>query len=89
MIFGEPTYNEILIGCKGLLVCDAYFKEKKAPSSNPDKGISANLNAVRFLYELEQFYLMNIKNEINEHIEKQSYDRLVMQYKELIAKKCL
>ena len=69
MIFGETTYNEILIGCKGLLVCDVYFKGKKAHSSNPDKGISANLNAVRFLYELEQVYLMNIKNEINTKYE--------------------
>ena len=69
IIFGEPTYNEILIGCKGLLVCDVYFKGKKAHSSNPDKGISANLKAVRFLYELEQFYLMNIKNEINTKYE--------------------
>ena len=60
MVFGEPTNNEVLIGCKGLLVCDLHFKGVKAHSSNPDKGKSANLNAVRFLCELEQFYLKNI-----------------------------
>lgn len=65
MVFGEPTYNEILIGCKGLLELDLYFNGIKAHSSNPDKGKSANLNAVKFLSELEEFYLANIKNQIN------------------------
>ncbi len=69
MIFGEPTYNEVLIGCKGLLECDLYFNGIKAHSSNPDKGKSANLNAVKFLSELEQFYLDNIRKEINENYE--------------------
>lgn len=69
MVFGEPTYNEILIGCKGLLELDLYFKGVKAHSSNPDKGKSANLNAVRFLNELEEFYLKEIKNEINTKYE--------------------
>lgn len=69
VIFGEPTNNEVLIGCKGLLECDLYFKGIKAHSSNPDKGISANLNAVKFLSELEEFYLNNIKNKINENYE--------------------
>ena len=49
MVFGEPTYNEILIGCKGLLECELYFKGIKAHSSNPDKGESANLHAINFL----------------------------------------
>ena len=69
MVFGEPTNNEVLIGCKGLLVCDLHFKGVKAHSSNPDKGKSANLNAVRFLRELEQFYLKNIKEKINSNYE--------------------
>lgn len=69
MIFGEPTYNEVLIGCKGLLECDLYFNGIKAHSSNPDKGKSANLNAVKLLSELEQFYLDNIRKEINENYE--------------------
>lgn len=63
MVFGEPTHNEILIGCKGLLELDLYFNGIKAHSSNPDKGKSANLNAVRFLNELEEFYLEEIKGE--------------------------
>lgn len=69
MVFGEPTYNEVLIGCKGLLECDLYFNGIKAHSSNPDKGKSANLNAVKFLGELEEFYLENIKSEINKNYE--------------------
>ena len=69
MIFGEPTNNEPLIGCKGLLVCDLYFKGIKAHSSNPEKGKNANLNAVKFLNELEQFYQENIRNEINDNYE--------------------
>lgn len=65
MIFGEPTYNETLIGCKGLLELELYFNGMKAHSSNPDRGKSANLNAVRFLNELENFYLKEIKVETN------------------------
>lgn len=48
MLFGEPTYNEVLIGSKGLLELELNFKGVKAHSSTPDKGKSANLNAVRF-----------------------------------------
>lgn len=69
MIFGEPTHNEILIGCKGLLECDLYFKGKKAHSSNPEKGVSANLNAIKFLNELEDFYLEKIKKITNSNYE--------------------
>lgn len=63
MIFGEPTHNELLTGGKGLLEYEIYFKGIKAHSSNPDKGISANLNAVNFTYELNEFYNINIKND--------------------------
>lgn len=69
MVFGEPTYNEVLIGCKGLLECELHFKGVKAHSSNPDKGKSANLHAIRFLSELEKFYLEKIKNETNTNYE--------------------
>lgn len=61
MIFGEPTNNEILTGSKGLLEYEIYFKGLKAHSSNPEKGISANLNAVKFLNELNEFYETEIK----------------------------
>lgn len=61
MIFGEPTDNKALIGCKGLLECECYFNGIKVHSSTPDKGKSANLNAVKFIYELSKFYEENIK----------------------------
>ena len=61
MIFGEPTNNEILVGSKGLLEYKLNFIGLKAHSSNPEKGISANMNAVKFLAELDEFYQNNIK----------------------------
>lgn len=61
MIFGEPTDNEILVGSKGLLEYEFKFNGIKAHSSNPDKGKSANMNAVKFLYELSEFYNEKIK----------------------------
>lgn len=66
MVFGEPTHNEILIGSKGLLCCELHFKGKKAHSSNPEKGESANLNAIRLLNKLETFYLEKIKPQLNQ-----------------------
>lgn len=69
MIFGEPTNNEILVGSKGLLELDIAFKGLKAHSSNPAKGKSANMNAVRFLNELDMFYNQNIKKDLNENYE--------------------
>lgn len=61
MIFGEPTNNTIYTGHKGLIEYEIYFKGKKAHSSNPSKGISANMNAVKFLYDLDYFYNKEIK----------------------------
>ena len=61
MIFGEPTNNEIFTGHKGLIEYEIYFKGLKAHSSNPAKGISANMNAVKFLNELDEFYNKEIK----------------------------
>ena len=61
MIFGEPTNNEKMIGSKGLLEYEIEFLGVKAHSSNPVKGISANLNAVKFLNEINEFYENNIK----------------------------
>lgn len=66
MIFGEPTDNELLTGGKGLLEYEIYFKGVKAHSSNPEKGVSANLNAVNFIYELNEFYNNNIKNDMED-----------------------
>ena len=61
MIFGEPTDNEILVGSKGLLEYELKFKGIKAHSSNPEKGKSANMNAVKFLSKLDEFYNKEIK----------------------------
>jgi len=69
MIFGEPTNNEILVGSKGLIEFEIKFKGIKAHSSNPAKGKSANMNAVKFLYELDEFYNKNIKKDLNENYE--------------------
>lgn len=69
MIFGEPTNNEILVGSKGLLVFELKFNGVKAHSSNPAKGKSAIINAVKFLTELEQFY-----NEKIKEFEEKSYE---------------
>ena len=69
MIFGEPTNNELYTGHKGLMEYKIYFKGKKAHSSLPNKGISANMNAVKFLYELDQFYCTEIKPD-----EEPAYD---------------
>lgn len=63
MIFGEPTNNEALVGTKGLMEYVITFKGLKAHASDPAKGISANLNAVKFLYELDEFYNDDIKPE--------------------------
>ena len=69
MIFGEPTNNELFTGHKGLIEYEIYFEGLKAHSSNPAKGISANMNAVKFLYELEEFYKKEIKID-----EEPTYD---------------
>ena len=69
MIFGEPTNNESLVGHKGLLEYELYFKGVKAHSSNPAKGKSANMNAVKFLNELDEFYNKEIKTFKEESYE--------------------
>ena len=69
MIFGEPTNNEMLVGSKGLLEYELKFKGIKAHSSNPAKGKSANMNAVKFLSELDKFYEEKIKTFKEENYE--------------------
>ena len=69
MIFGEPTNNELLTGHKGLIEYEIDFIGKKAHASNPDKGISANMNAVKFLYDLDSFYNNELKVEKEELYE--------------------
>lgn len=69
MIFGEPTNNEVLVGSKGLLEYIINFKGKKAHSSNPEKGISANINSIKFLSKLLDFYEKRIKPFKEENYE--------------------
>ena len=69
MIFGEPTNNEMLVGSKGLLEYELNFKGIKAHSSNPLKGKSANMNAIKLLYNLEKFYNESIKKYEQEGYE--------------------
>ena len=69
MIFGEPTNNQILVGSKGLLEYELKFNGIKAHSSNPAKGKSANMNAVKFLSELDKFYNEKIKAYKEENYE--------------------
>ena len=69
MIFGEPTNNEIFTGHKGLMDYEINFVGKKAHASTPNKGISANMNAVKFLYELEKFYEKEIRKEYENSYE--------------------
>ena len=69
MIFGEPTNNEILVGSKGILEFEIKFIGKSAHSSNPDKGISANMNAVNLINNVNKFYIEEIKTEIENSYE--------------------
>lgn len=69
MIFGEPTNNEILVGSKGILEYELKFHGIKVHSSNPEKGKSANMNAVKFLIELDEFYNKEIKSYKEESFE--------------------
>lgn len=69
MLFGEPTNNEMLVGSKGILEYELEFAGIKAHSSNPEKGKSANMNAIKFLIELDKFYEKNIKVFEDENYE--------------------
>ena len=69
MIFGEPTNNEVLVGSKGILEFELKFIGKSAHSSTPDKGISANMNAIKFINELDEFYQKEIKKDVNNNFE--------------------
>lgn len=68
MIIGEPTYNEIMNGSKGLLELEVEFKGKSAHSSNPEKGINAIEKCIKFLDELKRFY-DNLRIETDNRFE--------------------
>ena len=69
MVIGEPTANDRLTGCKGLLAFKLNTKGIKLHSSRTDKGKSANSAMIKFLYELEQFYNETIKVDRNDKFE--------------------
>ncbi len=69
MIYGEPTNNIAYTGGKGLLEIDINFLGIKAHSSNPDKGLSANLNGIKMLNELNNYYEEEIKCLVDEKYE--------------------
>lgn len=69
MIYGEPTDNIPLIGSKGLLEFELNFNGKKAHASEPNKGKSANINAIKLTNELNNYYEENIKVETNNKYE--------------------
>lgn len=69
IIVGEPTDNQMITGCKGLLAVRIKTKGKKVHSSTPDKGKSANLEMIKLLNELQNFYEKEIKVERNDNYE--------------------
>ena len=69
IIVGEPTYNEKLVGGKGLFGVEIKTKGIKVHSSTPDKGESAISKIIKLLNKLENFYEKNIRNEINDIYE--------------------
>ena len=62
-IIGEPTYNEVKVGCKGLLGIQINASGIKVHSSTPEKGKSAISNMIKVLSELEKYYFSTIKVE--------------------------
>lgn len=65
MIIGEPTYNEYLVGSKGLLEYKIKFKGIKAHSSAPNRGKSAIVSCIEFCNKLNEFYNENVKTVKN------------------------
>lgn len=63
MIIGEPTNNIVMIGSKGLLAIKIKTNGKKVHSSTPNKGVSANSNMIKLLFELEKFYSKEVRPE--------------------------
>lgn len=69
MIIGEPTYNEIIVGSKGIIEYKISFKGIKTHSSTPEKGKSAIMSAISFINELNKFYQSEIKSNLNKKFE--------------------
>lgn len=68
-IIGEPTYNEMLVGSKGLMEYKISLQGVKAHSSTPEKGKSAIYKAIDFINELRDFYEKVLKQEKNDSFD--------------------
>lgn len=64
MIFGEPTDNVNMTGCKGLFSVRLFTNGIKVHSSTPERGKSANSSMIRILTELEDYYKENIREDL-------------------------
>ena len=69
MIFGEPTNNVNMTGCKGLFSVRMFTNGVKIHSSTPEKGKSANSSMIRLLTELEDYYKENIRQDLRDIYE--------------------
>ena len=63
IIIGEPTYNKVYLGSKGLQEYKVTFNGMSTHSSTPFKGKNAILEALRFIDELNCFYENEIQKD--------------------------
>ena len=69
IIIGEPTNTIPIYGTKGILEYKIDFYGIKCHSSTPDKGISAIMETIKFINELNNYYENEIKKEIVDDFE--------------------
>ena len=69
MIFGEPTNNDNMTGCKGLFSVRMFTNGIKVHSSTPERGKSANSAMIRILTELEDYYKENVRQDLRDIYE--------------------
>ncbi len=69
IIIGEPTNVIPVYGTKGLLEYSIDFYGIKCHSSTPDKGVSAIMNCVNFINELNNYYENVIKKDLIKDFE--------------------
>ena len=64
VIIGEPTNNIPIYGTKGVLELKVEFYGVKCHSSTPNKGISAIMECIRFINEINSYYEKSLKKDI-------------------------
>ncbi len=69
IIIGEPTNVIPIYGTKGLLELKIDFYGIKCHSSTPDKGVSAIMEAVKFINEINNYYENEIKKDLEPNFE--------------------